>query len=103
LVEVGREAVTGAVEDAPPRGARLEPDVEDVGLAAPRRPAAGAAQPGRREVPRLAREPGVGALLRHDVADVPDERGGARRLVAALAVQRRDRDAPRPLARDAPV
>src|SRR5206468_4990219 len=59
---------------------------------------AGREQPGGR-----ALVPGVGALLLEDVGHVASGLGGEERGLAAAAIEGRDRHAPQPLARDAPV
>ena len=83
---------------------RVEPDVEDVALALERPSAARrAGEVRRQELVETAFVPGVGAVLLEYGGRPLDERRRQRRLAAGTAVEGRDRHAPRPLARDAPV
>ena len=84
--------------------ARVEPDVEDVAFALERPIAARRAGEVRgQEVVEIALVPGVGAVLVEHRCRPLDERRRQRRLAARRAVEGRDGNAPRPLARDAPV
>ncbi len=86
------------------RDARLEPDVDDVGLLGERRARATRADgPGGDEVARVTAPPGIGPLLAEDRRHQIETRRVEQRLPAAVALQRGDRHSPRALARDAPV
>ena len=104
-VDVGRPGqVLPLAERRRVGGARVEPHVEDVRLLVERGAAALRAGEARgQEVLRLAGVPRVGRLLLEDGSHVAREVGAEEDLAAALAVERRDRHAPQPLARDAPV
>ena len=83
---------------------RVEPDVEDVAFALEVPvPARRAGEVRRQELVEVALVPGVGAVLLEDRGRPLDERRRQRRLAARRAVEGRNRHAPRPLARDAPV
>ena len=82
----------------------IEPDVEDVVLPLEGRPAAaGTGQPLGHELGQRALVPRVGAVLVEHLRRALDDLGGEEGFAAARAVERRDRHAPRSLARDAPV
>src|SRR5205823_629331 len=79
-------------------------DIEDVPLLAERRPAAPrAGGPGREQFLDRPGEPGVGPLGAEPLAEVADGLGREPLGVAGGATEGRDRDAPGPLAADAPV
>ena len=106
-IQVGGEAAFGpALHHSGETGARVEPDVKDVGFPAPARAAAvRAGQPGGHEVLGGGLEPVVaacgvlGETLGHFHAPGVIVPGGA----AAFAQQSHDGNAPGALARDAPV
>src|SRR6185436_5734994 len=96
--------VRPAAEHGRVRRAGIEPHVEYVGLLAERGALAfGTAEAGRQQLAGRVLVPGVRALALEDGGDVPAQVGAQPRGPATLAVERRDRDAPEPLARDAPV
>src|SRR5439155_3668208 len=103
-VYVGLTELLATLDDGPPARARVEPDVEDVVLAAKRLAAAGgAAHPGRHEVRDRAPEPRVGPFSLEYRRDVRAERLAHERFAAPLAVEGDDRPAPVALAGQAPV
>ena len=84
--------------------ARIEPDVEDVLLALERGAAARRTrQAGRDELLDRPLVPRVGAVLVEDRRGALDQLRRQDGFAARRAVDRRNRHAPRPLARDAPV
>src|SRR5207244_9295109 len=85
--------------------ARIEPDVEDVGLLAEPLAAAPGAPGGRRQQLRLAAEiPLLDAPpLAEEAGHVLDHALVQQELAAALTVERHDRHAPHALARERPV
>ncbi len=74
-----------------------------VSLSKARPPHFGQAKPAGSSSLRAAGVPGVGRVLLEHVRHVARELGAQQHLAAALAVEGRDRHAPQPLARDAPV
>ena len=83
---------------------RIEPHVEDVHLAREGRAAARAArEAGGQELLDGPLVPRVGAVLAEHGGGLLDERGRRHRFAARRAVDGRNRHAPGPLARDAPV
>ena len=105
-VELGRPAQLGArLEHGGVAAARVEPDVEDVGLLAEALAAAlRAARARGQELARGARVPLVGAVASRKIAATcSTSRSSSRSGLAARAVERDDRHAPDALARDAPV
>src|SRR5579862_4265407 len=104
-IEVGPPAeLRPALDHRLPADARVEPDVEDVGLEAKaRRLAARTREPRRHELRRRTGEPGVRALALEDVGDVVTECLARDRLAALFTVDGDHRHAPVALARDAPV
>src|SRR5262245_45413802 len=103
-VQVGARQLGALLHHRLPADARVEPHVEDVGLA-PEGAAATlrAAEAGRDELFDRALEPGVGTLAREDCGDVLAERLADVLLPAPFAENGDDRDAPVALAGEAPV
>ena len=82
----------------------IEPDVEDVRLLLEPRPAAlGAAGSRRHQLFRFALEPDVGAVFPDKTDHMIENRLRHHLRPARVAIEHRDRDAPEPLARYAPV
>ena len=105
-INIGRESQRFAarLENRDTARTRIEPDVEDVGLFAKigavafwTRESVGQQLGLRPSVPR------VGRFFGKDVGNVIDDLRVGDRLVASLAIKYRDRHAPKPLARNAPV
>src|SRR5207302_8083049 len=93
-----------AGEHRRPRGAGVEPDVQDVRLLLELRPVAlRAAGTAREELGKRLVEPGVGAVLLEDEGDVLHRLGRDERLAVVDAISDGNGDAPTPLPRDAPV
>ncbi len=103
-VEVGGEVEFGLeVEDGVPACAGLEPDVEDVHLLAELFVAAGAGCAFGQEGGCVVDVPGVGAFFFEEIDDAVVDGLIVERLVALLAEEDSDGDAPDALAGDAPV
>ena len=103
-VDVGGPGVVGLPLEDVVRGARLEPDVEDVEFLVEVPAAAGRAGGfGRDERRGVADEPGVGALGGEDRGDMAADTGVGQRPPAGPALEGRDGHTPRPLAGNAPV
>ena len=84
--------------------ARIEPDVQDVGLLPEIFPAArGAAGPRGQQASSLPLEPDIGSVLADQSDHMIQNRLRHEFAVAPLAIKHRDRNAPEPLPGDAPI